>query len=228
MNNDISTMYTNFYSKRRHLNVYPNELVVRTLLSNYPNLNLKKPKPGDSILDVAFGDGRNTVLLCDLFLDVYGIEITKEIVSQTSQRLAQRGYKPNLDVGRNSNMPYENEKFDYMLACHCCYYCDEGETLLDNLAEYCRVLKKGAFLIASVADIESYIFNDAEKLDDGTMIIKNDPYGVRNGYRLKGFASSNEIEEYFSKYFTNFSFARADNNYYGVEEKLFWLVCEKK
>jgi ubiquinone/menaquinone biosynthesis C-methylase UbiE len=57
-------------------------------------------------------------------LDVYGIEITKEIVTQTGERLAKMGYKPNLDVGRNSDIPYEDEKFDYILACHCCYYCD--------------------------------------------------------------------------------------------------------
>jgi SAM-dependent methyltransferase len=161
-------------------------------------------------------------------LDVYGIEITKEIVTQTGERLAKMGYKPNLDVGRNSDIPYEDEKFDYILACHCCYYCDEGETLIDNLNEYCRVLKKGGFLIASVADLESYIFNDAEVMNDGTMIIKNDPYGNRNGYRLHGFNSESEVERYFSRYFINFSFAHSYNNFYGIEEKLFWVVCEKK
>ena len=61
------------------------------------------------------------MLLCDLLLDVYGIEITEEIVNQTSQRLAKMGYKPNLDVGRNSKIPYKDGKFDYILECHCCY-----------------------------------------------------------------------------------------------------------
>lgn len=226
--NDISSCYTRFYADRAHKKVYPTEFVVRTLLSNYPELAYKKPKQGDSILDIAFGDGRNTVLLCDLGLDVCGIEITDTIVKQTGERLLALGYSPDLRVGRNSNIPYGDEKFDYILACHCCYYCDESDTLIDNLREYQRVLKPGGVLIASIADKKSYIFQDAEEMPDGTMRIKNDPYANRNGYRLSGFSSELEIERYFSKYFKNFSFGSAHNNYYGVSERVFWVVCEKK
>ena len=227
-NKNLTDHYTEFYAKQIHKYVYPTEFVVRTLLASYTGLKYKKPKPGDAILDVAFGDGRNTVLLCDMDLDVYGIEISQSIVEQTGRRLADLGYSPDLRVGRNSQIPFEDEKFDYIIACHCCYYCDEGETLIDNLKEYHRVLKPGAFLIASVADKKSYIFQDADELPDGTSQINNDPYNNRNGYRLHGFSSESKIRNYFLKYFENFSFGTSNNNYYGIQERLFWVVCEKK
>ncbi len=88
-------------------------------------------------------------------------------------------------------------------------------------------MKKGGVLIASVANKNSYIFQDAIKLEDGTMQIKNDPYGNRNGYRLQGFSSESDIEKYFSKHYKNFSFGKSDNDFYGIDEKLFWVVCEK-
>lgn len=227
-NADINTKYTQFYAERRHGKVYPTEFVVRTLLADYPKLSYRKPQAGDSILDVAFGDGRNTVLLCDLGLDVCGIEITSEIVEQTGARLAALGHSADLRVGRNSCIPYEDERFDFILACHCCYYCDDGESLLDNITEYHRVLKSGGVLIASVADRASYIFQDAEELVDGTMRVTNDPYGNRNGYRLHGFSSEEELEQYFSGHYKNFSIGRSNNDYYGVHEKIFWVVCENR
>lgn len=225
---NIDSSYEQFYAKRTGSRVYPTEFVVRTFLANYPQLNFRKPSVGERILDVAFGDGRNTVFLCEQGLAVSGIEITQGIVDQTSARLAQLGYRADLRVGRNSNIPFADEFFDYVLACHCCYYCDEGETFADNMREYARVLKVGGHLVASVACRESYVFNNATELEDGSFLISDDPYCNRNGYRLQAFADVHGIERSLSPLFCDFSFGRAFNNYYGIDEKVFWVVCRKK
>jgi len=224
---NINSKYERYYAQRLNAKVYPTEFVVRTFLANYPNLKFNKPAPGNKILDIGFGDGRNTAFLCDCGLTVSGIEITEGIVEQTRSRLFKLGHSPDLRVGRNSSIPFEDGEFDYILACHCCYYCDEGQTLRDNLKEYSRVLKKDGFLIASVANKLSYIFKNSKQLPDGSMLIMKDPYNNRDGYRLHAFSTSADIEKYFSSYFKNFSFGSADNDYYGISERLFWVVCQK-
>lgn len=224
----INSNYEHFYAQRVSHLVYPTEFVVRTFLATYPNLNFVKPSLGARILDIAFGDGRNTAFLCDQNLIVSGIEITESIVSQTRQRLEKMGHKADLRVGRNSKIPFGNDYFDYILACHCCYYIDEGESFSDNMKEYARVLKQGGYLVASIASSDSYIFKDAVILTDGSSRIMEDPYGNRNGYRLQGFSDSNRIEEYLSPWFHNFSFGFSKNDYYGIEERVFWMTCQKK
>jgi ubiquinone/menaquinone biosynthesis C-methylase UbiE len=225
---NINANYEQFYSERRGTKVYPTEFVVRTFLAEYPGLNFNKPTLGSKILDVGFGDGRNTTFLCEQGFSVSGIEITQGIVDQTQNRLSDLGLTADLRVGRNSNIPFEDNSFDYILACHSCYYCDEGDSFLDNLREYSRVLKVGGSLIASVACSRSYIFNGAIGQDDGSYVVNSDPYGNRNGYRLHGFSDAKELELYLSTYFKEFSIGFADNNFYGIEERVFWVVCEKK
>jgi len=224
----VDAKYEEFYRLRDGKHVYPTEFVVRSFLANYPGLRFPKPMPGNKVLDVAFGDGRNTVFLCDQGYAVSGIELTDGIAQQTGKRLAKLGHRADLRVGRNSNIPFDNGVFDYLLACHCCYYCDEGETLADNMKEYARVMKPGAWLVASVASRESYIFKDAIALEDGSLRIQADPYGNRDGYRLHAFTSKDEIEAYLSPWFEHFSFGFADNDYFGVSERVFWMVCQKR
>lgn len=225
---DINKSYEAFYAQRAGARVYPTEFVVRTFLAKYPGLDFDRPRLGSRVLDVAFGDGRNTTFLCDQGFEVSGIEITQGIVDQTHARLHKLGQRADLRVGRNSSIPFQDDYFDVILACHCCYYCDEGDSFATNMAEYARVLRPGGWLVASVASADSYIFRGAEVLPDGSRRVHGDPYGNRNGYRLQAFSEGGQIEQYLSPWFTRFSFGFAGNDYYGVEERVFWVVCQKK
>ncbi len=46
-------------------------------------------------------------------------------------------------------------------------------------------------------------------------------------FTYNGLLSAGEIEEYCSPLFKNFSFGSADNDYYGISERVFWVVCQK-
>jgi len=225
---DIDASYERYYAKRTGLRVYPTEFVVRTFLASYPGLKFRKPAAGDRVLDMGFGDGRNTAFLCEQGYAVSGVEITQGIVEQTRDRLARLGHAADLRVGRNSHIPFDDAHFDCILACHCWYYCDEGESFVDNLREYARVLKKDGYVVASVASRDSYIFQDATELADGSLTVKADPYGNRNGYRLHAFRDKAALEKYMEPFFSNFSVGLADNDYYGISERVFWVVCQKR
>lgn len=230
MANKSDSNWERFYAERSEVTkrVYPTEFVVRTFLAKYPNLRFAPPERGDSVLEMGFGDGRNTLFLCELGLSVCGVEVTKSIVDACAVRLSHFGCSADLRVGRNSRIPFPSESFKYILACHSCYYLDDGQCFSDNLREYSRVLEKGGWLIASVPSTRSYIFDGAVRQNDGSMLITNDPYGNRNGTRLQGFEDLSAVKAYLSDWFDDFSVAYADNDFFGVAERAYWVVCRRR
>ncbi len=224
---NINENYTNFYKIKKSKNLYPTEFVVRTFLASYPKLNASF-KSGGNVLDIGFGDGRNSVFLANEGYCVYGIEITDEIVNMSIKRFKDLGLNANFKVGRNNKIPFEDNLFDTILACHSSYYLDENDSFDTNLLEISRVLEKDGYFISSLPNDNSYILQDGEKFEDGSVLVKKDPYSNRNGYRLQSFKSIEEIQERLSKYFYNFSFGTGHNNWYGIDEQVFWVVCQKK
>lgn len=230
MEKSINLNYTYFYNRHKDaIKVYPTEFVVRTFLANYDGL-IKDFKLGGKILDLGFGDGRNTAFLIEQGYQVFGTEITQEIVDLVNERIQKLGLpRADLRVGRNSKLPFEDNFFDVLLGCHVSYYCDEGETFENNLNEFSRILNSGGWLVTSLAKKESYILKNAEQSkENGHYIIKNDPYKNRKGYKFRAFASKEEVLTTFEKNFQHISIGSAENNYFGIDERVYWFVGQKK
>lgn len=226
---DTKETYTNFHLQKNPLHVYPSEWVIRTMLGSYPELSLDKSKyEGAKILDVGYGDGRNFPLYKNIGMHIYGIEITDTINQLCLERMKRLNIEVTLKVGKNSNIPFEDETFDYLLASSSCYYIDRGTSFDDNLKEYSRVLKRNGVLIVSVGEKSSFIFKDAFELGDSHFEIVNDTYGLRNGYILRRFEDENDVKNTFGKYFYELSIGSGNDNFYGHEISLLYVVCKKK
>jgi ubiquinone/menaquinone biosynthesis C-methylase UbiE len=225
---DVRDSYTDFHKRHKPQHVYPSEWVIRTLLGRYPHLSLDRDQyEGSSILDMGFGDGRNWPLLHNLAFEIYGVEITEDIVALGGERARSLEIPVTLKVGTNSSIPFPDDSFDYVLASSSCYYVDAGTNFTENLREYQRVLKPGGILLATLPATGSSIFKGCLELGDGHVRICDDPWGLRNGYIFKWFQSPQDIEETFRRYFDSFSIGLCCDDYYGVQINLFLLVCRK-
>jgi SAM-dependent methyltransferase len=224
----LGEKYGSFYRKRDPQNVYPVEFVVRAFLGNYPNLKTDRSAyPGKRVLDLGFGDGRNIPLLHDLGMSICGVEISQEICRLTADRLLRLGVDATLRVGRNSDIPFEDASFDYVLACHACYYVDPGTSFADNVREIARVLKPDGRFVFSAPIGTSYIMTGATDLGGGHMQIANDPYGVRNGSVLKKFDHESEIRDALVPAFDSFAVGSCRNDFWGINEQVWTVVCRR-
>ena len=229
MGKNIISRYNQYYSKRADIHVYPFEFVVRTFLGSYPNLKMDRSRyAGSKILDLGYGDGRNMPLLSNLKFQIYGIEISEEINKLADERLKLLGIDAELKVGTNDQIPYHENFFDYVLACHSCYYIKANTTFDDNLSEISRVLKQKGIFCASLPMPDNFIFKNAEALPEGYFRIVNDPYGIRNGTVQKTFFNEQEIIKKFSTFYYDITIGYCIENFFGINLKVWIIVAVRK
>jgi SAM-dependent methyltransferase len=228
MSDQISRYYEDFYGKHDPIHVYPVEFVVRAFLGNYPRHKTNSSSySGKRVLDLGFGDGRNMPLLRNLGMQVFGVEITQDICDRVKQRMARLGVDVTLSIGRNNRVPYVDGFFDIVLACHACYYIDPSTRFSDNVLEISRVLKSGGLFVFSAPIGTSYIMRGAKDRGNGHMEIAQDPYGLRNGYVLKKFDTTSEIEAALSPLFRDLEIGSCRNDFWGIDEHVWTVVCRK-
>lgn len=226
---NVQQTYSDFHRSKQGVHVYPTEWVIRTFLGKYPDLDLDKTRYKDAnLLDLGFGDCRNMPLLNNCFFKIHGVEISEEIISLAESKLAALGISAILKKGTNTNIPFGDGFFDYILACHSCYYVDKNTSFRHNLAEIARVLKGGGVFIASLPAPDNFILKDCIRQDDGHVVITNDIYNLRNGYIFRTFENEEEVRRTFEPFFRDISVCRCEDNFWGVQINFFIIAGIRK
>jgi SAM-dependent methyltransferase len=211
-----------------HQMMYPAEYVIRIFKGSFPRLDLDKASfNSKKICDVGCGDGRNLVLLKQCGFDLYGVEISEEIVEKVKSDLASLGIEADIRVGDNYNIPFGDDFFDYVLSWNVCYYMGKQTNFSSHVKELARVIKPEGFLVLSIPKKTCYIFEGSEELKRGYQVIRNDPFKTRNGEVLKMFENEEEISDEFSSYFKEFVWASIHDDCFGFNYHWHLVVCRK-
>lgn len=223
--------WAKFYDERCRPSIgrYPTEWVVRTLAGgNYPGLKIDKGRfQGARILDMGCGDGRNLPLLLDLGFEVHACETSQEIVSGLEALAQELRWPARLAVGLNAALPYPDHYFDYMLCCSSCYYLDGSMTWAGVLAELARVVKSGGLLIANFPDEENAVLSNAIRQSDGSLLITNDPFGLRNGSRFMAAKDAGKIPALLTPQFRVLGTGHQSDDYYGLRVSGYFVVAQR-
>ncbi|MBS3149665.1 class I SAM-dependent methyltransferase [Candidatus Woesearchaeota archaeon] len=99
---------------------------------------------GKKVLDAGCGSGVYSRLLAEKGAQVYGIELSSEMVDLAKKHCA--GMDIDFKQGSINKLPYANNTFDTIIASLVIHYLKNPETALK---EFHRVLKKGGILIFS-------------------------------------------------------------------------------
>jgi len=227
MSYNAADIWTKVYSNSSAM-AYPAEGVIRVLKGSFPGLRLPKPSPGQTVLDLGFGDGRHVPLCASTGLKVSGVEISQEICDLVGKRLGDLGIEADLRVGYASDIPFDKAMFDFLLTWNSCYYMSLGGVSFDaHIREMSRVLKPNGWVICSMPKFSNFIFRNSTEGLPGYRVVEDDYFGERNGEVMRCYSDREEIEEDWRHHFFNFCHAEIQMDWFGLAYHWFVFCAQK-
>ncbi|MEM3408446.1 MAG: class I SAM-dependent methyltransferase [Candidatus Micrarchaeia archaeon] len=110
----------------------------------------KEWKPG-KLLDIGCGSGRNLFHFAEKGFDWYGIDFSKEMINKAIENFKRKNIdvKGRLKVGDMTELPFQDESFDYIISIASFHHLPKEEQL-KTIKEMKRVLKENGEMIISV------------------------------------------------------------------------------
>ena len=97
-----------------------------------------KPRPNESILDVATGTGWTARILAERGASTTGIDYSEELILAAREIAKQRGLTITFDVGDAHQLPYPDDSFDAVVSTFGIIFVSQPEVAAKELARVCR------------------------------------------------------------------------------------------
>ncbi len=140
-------------------------------------------KPGMSVLDVACGQGRHSVLLAKKGFAVTGVDITDAYLADARKLAAGAGVKPEFVKADMRRMNFK-ERFDGAFCAFTSFGYFDSKTDLAVLKRIYNALKPGGLFIVDVIDrdfIEEFMLpRDWHELPEGGFLLEEHDYDPRS------------------------------------------------
>ena len=222
-NNKAFSNWMDFYCEQQLGMTWPNETLVRFFKANYMP-GFLPDYSGRKVLDVGFGTGNNLMFCATLDMELYGVEVHEEICLQTIQRMADTGYKADLRSGTNSEIPFSDNFFDYIVSWDVIHYEGSEDRVLQAIREYNRVLKPGGRLYLSTVAPDHTILRGSKTLGNHRYEIGRED-DFRKGESFFYFDSPNYLNFYFSELFSDIRVGRVTLDYFDEINDTFILTA---
>lgn len=199
-----------FYSDADVKLEYPSETLVRMMKGSYiPEFD--RDYKGKKAIDIGFGHGNNLLFLAQLGLEIFGVEVHKDICKLTTDRLSRLEIKANLQCGRNRAIPFPDNTFDYLVSWDVIHYEVDDEHIREAIEEYHRVLKPGGRFFLSTVAPNNAILSGADIIGcHRYKITREDDF--RKGEIFFCFDSPAYVEFFFSERFSTVRTGRVSSD----------------
>lgn len=216
MGNQAFLKWTKEYQEAARLgtdHAWPTETLIRIFKGEFVP-GMSRDHRGKKVLDVSCGNGSDMVLFGTLGMALFGTEVTPELCSAASEKLAGYGYKADIKVATNTRLPFPDRTFDYLVSWNVLHYENTEADIQAAIAEYRRVLKKGGRMFVCTAGPDHEILEGAKTLGNHRYEIrKKDDFRV--GQVFFYFEARNYIRFYFEPHFKDVLIGEVRDDLFG-------------
>jgi SAM-dependent methyltransferase len=158
-------LWENLHSQSRFLPLYPNEAIVRFLMTQFPHeLDTRKNL---RVLDIGCGAGRHTLLFAEQGFQTFATDFSFPGLFAARARLIARDLNMNLAGTTMHLLPFSDATFDGVVSFGVLYYNDYAGTQ-KAVNEIARVLKRGGKAHIVTRTTNDYRCGKGEPIDAHT------------------------------------------------------------